>query len=394
MTRDPRRLLFAVNNVHFLRSHRHALVLAARQDGWEVQVVAGPEENARDAAAATEYRALGVPVHRVHLTRAGLAPWDMGRTWLDLVQCYRRVQPVLVHHVTPKMVTVGSMAARAAGVPAVVNAISGLGTVFADGAKVTRRAKLARALYRASLRHRVQAVIVQNERDESVLRGLNLPDGTRYLRLPGSGVDLSRFRPEPPPPGPPLVVLPARILREKGVAEFAAAAPIVASAGVSARFALCGPLDPGNPSGIEAAELEALCRTTGVEWLGHRADMPAVFASATIVCLPSYYGEGLPLALAEAAASGRAIVTTDSPGCRDTVIPGVSGLLVPPRDAQAVAAAVVDILRTPGRAAAMGEAGRRFAEHAFAVEHIVAEHLALYRELSGPLAPLSAVGTT
>jgi glycosyltransferase involved in cell wall biosynthesis len=379
------RFAFAVNNLHFLRSHRHALVRAACAQGWDVHVVSAPHENERDAAAAAEYDALGVTRHRVPLSRAGTSPADLTRTVRALTATYRAIRPAIVHQVTPKLVTLGSLAARRAGVPALVNAISGLGTVFSDDGQQGRlRSRAARLLYAAALRHPRQAIIVQNERDEGTLRTLGLPPATRFLRLPGSGVDLARFRPMPEPAGVPVVLLPARMLADKGVLVFADAAALLRARGVDVRMALSGPLDPGNPRGLTADDLAALQQRTGVEWWGHRDDMPAVFAGASIVCLPSHYGEGLPLALAEAAAAGRPIITTDLPGCRDTVVDGVSGLLVPPRSPAALAEAIAALAADPTRRARMGVAARRHAEAHFAIRAIVEAHLAVYDALAVP----------
>ena len=173
-------------------------------------------------------------------------------------------------------------------------------------------------------------VIVQNERDLKALSRLRLPGNTRFVRLFGSGVDLDRFRATPLPSGPPTVVLPARMLRDKGVLDFAEAGRILKRDGVHVRMVLCGPLDAANPAALSSSEMAELTSSGAVEWWGQCEDMPGVLSQATIVALPSYYAEGLPLALAEAAAAGRAIVTTNMPGCRDTVVDGESGTLVPP----------------------------------------------------------------
>src|SRR5690606_34931013 len=152
----------------------------------------------------------------------------------------------------------------------------------------------------------------------------------------GSGVELEEFRVSPEPDGIPLVVLAARMLKQKGVMEFVEAARILKSQGHGARFALVGPVDEGNASALTRATLASLVREGAVEWWGPRTDMPKVLAQAHVVCLPSY-GEGVPKVLLEAAAAGRPIVSTDVPGCREVVEPGLNGLLVPPRDGAALA---------------------------------------------------------
>jgi glycosyltransferase involved in cell wall biosynthesis len=177
-------------------------------------------------------------------------------------------------------------------------------------------------------------------------------------------------------------MLPARLLREKGIYEFAAAAAQLRRSGPEARFLVAGRPDPENRGSLTAAQMHELCRDTGVQWLGECKDMPRCFREANIVCLPSYR-EGAPKALLEASAAGRAIVTTDIPGCRDIVHPGENGLLVPPRDARALADTIRRLLEDPELRGRMGSAGRERAERDFGIETVVQQHLGLYQELLG-----------
>jgi glycosyltransferase involved in cell wall biosynthesis len=197
----------------------------------------------------------------------------------------------------------------------------------------------------------------------------------------GSGVDLRQYVHSSIPSGVPVVVLAARLLADKGVREFVHAARLLKQRGVFCRFCLVGTVDPANPTSLTDAELAQWVSEGVVEVWGHRSDMPQVLAGAQIVVLPSYYGEGLPKVLIEAAACGRAVVTTDHPGCRDAIAPGVTGVLVPVRDAQALAEAIQDLLDHSDKCAAMGRAGRDLAERAFDVRQVVAAHLQIYEEL-------------
>ena len=204
----------------------------------------------------------------------------------------------------------------------------------------------------------------------------------KAVMIRGSGVDLNTFRPMPEPTGTPVVIFASRLLKSKGVEVFVEAARLLRQRGVAARFQLAGEIDPDNAGSVTAAEL-AMWRSSGlVEILGHRKDVANVLTASNLVALPSYYGEGLPKVLAEAAACGRAVVTTDWPGCRDAVEPNVTGILVPPRDAAALADAIRQLLDDPERRRRMGGAARSFAEREFDLERIVEEHLALYRALS------------
>jgi glycosyltransferase involved in cell wall biosynthesis len=294
----------------------------------------------------------------------------------------KTVRPHIVHLVTIKPVIFGGIASRLAGVPAVVAAISGLGFVFqAKGWKATVVRSLVGGLYQLALGKRNLKVIFQNADDRETLMQVSGLPREKAVMISGSGVDLSAYTAMPLPPGRPVVVMAARLLRDKGVYEFVSAAQLVKHRSTEARFWLVGDPDPGNPASINDAELSAWGSEGVVELLGHRNDIANVFAQSHIVVLPSYYGEGLPKVLVEAAASGRAVVTTDHPGCRDAIEPDVTGLLVPPRDAVALADAIQRLLLDGELCARMGQAGRKLAERKFAVEKVVAETMAVYKEL-------------
>lgn len=378
----PVRLMFVVNSLHFLVSHRLGLVREACSRGWVVHVATGPAEHERDAAAAVTLRALGCTLHDLPVSRTGTQARELFYGVFALHKLHRSVRPDIVHHVTPKMVLLGSLAAYLRRDVAVVNAISGLGSVFSGGTNVRRSFGIAvRLLYAVAVRHRRQCIVVQNERDEKFFRGLHLGSTVRFRRFYGSGVDLSEYSPSRAPEGVPLFLLPARMIREKGIEMFARAAIMLRDRGVAARFALCGAVDPLHPRGVSLAELQELHRDTGVEYWGELTEMPAVYASATAVCLPTSYGEGLPRALSEAAACGRAIVTTDIPGCRDTVTDGVSGYLIPPGDVEALSDRLEQLARDRSLSDCMGREGRRLAESRFAVEVVVRGHFDEYEAL-------------
>jgi len=231
-----------------------------------------------------------------------------------------------------------------------------------------------------ALNHPRSRTIFQNpdDREDFIKMGIAREGVTVLIR--GSGVDCTAFPPVPEPEGVPVVALPGRMLWDKGVREFVAAARTLRSAGRVARFVLIGAPDQGNREAIPVAQLDAWAREGLVEWWGHRRDMAAVLAGATIVVLPTY-GEGLPKVLLEAASVGRAVVATDVRGCREVVRPGVNGLLVPARDSQALAQAIERLLIGKELRTRFGEAGRRLAETEFAEPVVVKQTLAVYREL-------------
>jgi glycosyltransferase involved in cell wall biosynthesis len=189
------------------------------------------------------------------------------------------------------------------------------------------------------------------------------------------------FAPAPEPAGPVCVVLAARMLWDKGVGEFVEAARLIRQAGVQARFALVGDPDPDNPASVPEAVLRSWHGQDGIEWWGRRDDMPSVYHAAHIACLPSYYREGLPKVLLEAAACGRPLITTDAPGCREVVQDGDNGILVTPRDAQSLARAIGKLIGDEKLRHTMGKRGREIILKDFSSELVVRETLGLYREL-------------
>jgi glycosyltransferase involved in cell wall biosynthesis len=369
------RILFVVNDPAFFVSHRLPIGVAARRLGHDVHVAAPPG----DGRAQIEAR--GLTLHEIPLARSSAQPWEEVRTLLALDRLYARLRPHLVHHVTIKPVLYGGWISRARRVPAVVHAICGLGYVFlAGGWRAAARRAAVRVAYRRAFGHPNTRVIFQNEDDRSVFvdAGLVHRGCTEIIR--GSGVDLDRFRPSVEPLTDPVVLFPGRMLADKGVRELAAAARALRREGVRVKVMLAGPADHGNPASVTERELRAWEAAGDLSWLGPRDDMPDLMRRAHVVCLPSYR-EGTPKALLEAAASARAIVTTDVPGCREVVRDGENGLLVPPRDAAALARALRALVTDPQRRARMGARGRAIAEAHFAVEAVIERTLAVHDAL-------------
>jgi len=379
------RLLFVCGQARFFSTHRLPLARAAARAGYDVHIAVPA-----DGPGYAELADAGFPLHPLTLERQGTHPLREARAIARLVELYGDLAPAIVHHVGLKLVLYGSLAARIRRVPAVVNAVAGMGYVFTESG---RRAGVARRLARRVARRVArramtaafgsprQRLILQNrtDRDDFVAAGI-APAGAIVLTV-GSGVDLQEFRPRPLPGGTPVVVLAARMLWHKGVGEFVEAARALRSRGVDARFVLVGDTDV-NPASVPQAQLAAWQQEGVVEWWGLRDDMAGVLGEASIVCLPSYR-EGCPKVLLEAAACGRPIVTTDVPGCRDVVADGVEGRLVPARDGAALADAIAELLADPARRASMGAAARVRAEREFGVEHVARITLETYDALIG-----------
>ena len=357
------------NGHEFTVRHREPLLRYFRDRGW---AVVGMAPGA--SPAAKRFADLGFRQETLSLSRAGMNPLNEIRAIWSVVKRYRRLRPDLVIHATVKPVLYGTLAAAWLGLP-VVNLITGLGFAYSAS---TPRALIARAAISAAyglvFLYRRQRVVFQNHDD---FRELATHAGLREERaivVPGSGVDIDTFADiataEHLDSSPPNVVFPGRMLYDKGVADFVEAASIVRNQLPTVRFILVGPADPGNPAGVPVSVLQSWQAAGIVEWSGVVEDMREVYRHATLVVLPSRR-EGMPKVVLEAAACGLPVVTTRVPGCREAVIDGHTGILVPHGDPQALASAILRILTDEKLRTAMGTNARKLAENRFAAPLIV-----------------------
>lgn len=364
-------LLFA-NSDWYLYNFRLALARVVRAQGHEV-VLLSPA-----GAYVSRLEQAGFRWVETRLSRRSLNPLgELAAIW-RLVRLYRQEKPDLVHHFTVKCVLYGSLAARLAGVAAVVNAVTGLGHVFsASGPAAWLLRPWVALFYRLALRG--TQVIFQNPDDLAVFlaRGWVHRATTHLIR--GSGVDVQRFYPQHRSGKAKSVLLASRLLWAKGVAEYVAAARLVRRQLPDVEFLIAGVPDPGNPGAIPPEAIECWKRQGDVTLLGQREDMAELMGQADLLVLPSYYGEGVPRCLIEGAASGLALVASDTPGCREVVKEGINGMLVPPRDGERLAEAVLALLRDDKLRAAMGEHSREIACAGFSEQQVIDETLHVYR---------------
>lgn len=364
------RLLFVFNNPAFFRSHRWAVALAAAEAGWAVHV-ASPDGPGREEIAGR------FPWHELSLAGRHGGPAAALRAMRQCDRLIRTLDPALVECATIQPNLVGGLVTRRRRIPTVAW-VPGLGHAF-TGSRALRTVALAG--YRVAWGgRRPLRVLCENAADRAELLAHRVARASQLVVAPGSGVDLERFVPTPLPSGEPVVLLAGRMLREKGVHEFVQAIDLLAGSGTPCRGVLAGEPDPRNPSRLDGATLRAWSDAGRVEWIGHVADMPALLARATIVCLPSWR-EGRPQVLMEAAATGRPVVASDIPGCRAVVAEGETGVLVPPHDPAALANAIGGLLRDPARLAAMGQEAARRARGEFGHEAVVRSVLPIYDEL-------------
>lgn len=370
-----KKVLFVVNDLDFFISHRIPIAFAAQTEGYEVHLACPSGKK------VPQIINFGFYYHEVPLTRNGQNPLKELYAVLSLYRLYKKINPDLIHLVTIKPVLYGGIAARLSNVQGVVAAVSGLGTAFISQSMAARIRKLIVSfLYHLAFSHKKLAVIFQNPDDRDTLINLGVISEEQVKMIRGSGVNTDQYIFTPEPAGKPVVVMAARLLRDKGVFEFIEASRILKKRNIDVIMRLVGSPDPGNSTSVTEAELSSWVKEGIIESLGYREDIAVQYAAANIVCLPSYR-EGLPKGLIEAAACGRAVVTTDVPGCRDAIEPGATGLLVPVKDAEALANAIQILIESPGQRLQMGLAGRRLAEESFAIEKIVEQHMSIYREL-------------
>lgn len=353
------KLLYVINHVDWFWSHRLPLAKAAQDAGYDVHV-------AVHGASDPRFAQHGFTSHE-------LPEFPPAVSW-RLCKLVRRLKPDLMHAITLKYSFLAGLATRHKPMRRIFT-IAGLGYLFADEAGLLRL--MVMPLLKYALGN--ATIIVQNPDDRDILMKRGVIKSATLIR--GSGVDISNYTPtKNNEETPPIVLMPTRLLRDKGVMVFAEAANILKARGVNARFQIAGGMEGHNPATLTESDMKSISANGAVEWLGRVNDMPALYARATVIAYPSWYREGVPKVLLESVAMGKAIVTTDHPGCREAVTHNVNGLLVPVKDANATANAIEKLLNDPALRQTMGAAGRKKAEEEFDVRRVVEKTLVVYAE--------------
>jgi len=362
-------ILLTGNTTFKLANFRAGLISRLVEDGYRVTVMAPP-----DSYVAT-VRDNGCDFVPLRMSRNGVSPLNELRLLLSIFFQLRRIRPCFVFSYTIKNNIYAGLACRMLRIPFAAN-VTGLGPAFNRAGLFNT---LIRFLYRLAFR-RAAAVFFQNRDDQKIFLEGNLVPAEAVRLLPGSGVDLKRFSVEPLPSSveETRFLLIARMLWDKGVGIFSDAAHQVRRIHPKARFQLLGPLDPDSKSGISRCEIERWVNEGRLDYLGATTDVRPAIRQAHCIVLPSYYREGTPRTLLEAAATGRPVITTDMPGCRDAVMPDISGWLVPPRDAASLANACLHFLNlTPDEQIRAGVAARRHIEDHFDEQIVIEAYLGL-----------------
>lgn len=369
-------ILFFITEDWYFWSHRLSIARAARDAGFEVLIATRIHQH-KDRIEKEGFKL--IPIKLARRSKNVVKEFF---NFLEIIKIYRRQKPDIVHHVAMKPVLYGSWAARITGIPAVINALAGLGVIFIEkGWKASIIRRLIIFAYRSAFSVKNAIGIFQNPTDLRLFVDTGVIKRRAAVLIRGSGVDTSRFIHVPEPSNIPTIILASRMLWHKGIGEFVDAARQLRKEGVKSRFVLVGAPDPENPASIPEQTLRNWNYEGIVEWWGYRDDMPEVLMEAHIVALPTTYGEGVPKILIEAASCGRAIVATDIPGCREIVRNKENGLLIPPHNSKTLADALKFLIKHPELRLKMGARGREIVLKEFSDEKIVRETITLYHSM-------------
>ena len=373
------KLLFVMNSAHYFVLNRLPLARAAKAAGYDVYLAVQSD----DVESVARIEAEGITCLPFNLRRRGLNPFSTLASYRQLSRIFRDIQPDIVHGYTIKALVLSGILCRHRKIP-FVGLIAGRGMAFnSTGWTGWCLKKLATALYRYIFASPHAAACFQNPDDQRDLTALDICPPER-VHLVGSGVDTQRF---------PFfaynqsegarrnVLLASRMLRNKGVIEFLAASEAIRETHPDTDFIMVGAPDSGNPNSFAPSELSKLCRQSGVKWLGHTRDMPGTLRNCDIFCMPTYYPEGIPMALLQAASMGKALVGTDVPGCREVITDQKTGLLIPPRDSNALSEAIYQLLESPELCATLSFAVRDKVEGCYKEELHHERYFNLYRVL-------------
>lgn len=379
------KIVVVASLAYSLVNFRGRLLSSMVDHGHEV-VACAPD---RDPEIEARLKAMGVTYRAIPMARAGLNPFADLVTLSGLIGCFWRERPDIVLAYTQKPIIYSGIASRLFARIRFYAMVSGLGHVYSEsGSRILPYVRmLVSALYRVALK-RAKAVFVFNGDDRGeMIRHAILREDSRVIQVPGSGVDLSHYALRPMPDGPPVFLMVARLLRNKGLVEYVEAARQVRILRPDAQFRLLGPLDE-NPAAVSRATIEQWHIEGVIDYLGETRDVRPFLAEASFFVLPSWYREGLPRTILEAMAVGRGVITTDMPGCREPIVEGVNGHIVPPRNVQALVDAMLRVIADPATAARLGEGARKTVEARFSVERVNAQLIGAM-EMDRPVANVS-----
>ncbi|ARC91076.1 glycosyltransferase family 1 protein [Vibrio coralliilyticus] len=369
-----RKLLFVVNVDWFFVSHRLPIALAAIEEGYEVHLVCAITDK------RTFLEGLGIQVHSYPLSRGVKGILGDFAAIRKLSAVINQVSPDVIHCITIKPVLYGGLLSRIKNIQQLVYSISGLGFVFTDNTFSTRLLRaLIKKIYKLAI-YNSGRVIFQNENDLKLLLDNSIIKPGQEVLIKGAGVEIDDYDYFPEClDSVPIVMFLARLLKDKGIFEFVDASHEVHKKYPDVRFVIVGDIDEGNPNSITSSELASISQSEYIDCWGYTNEPEKIIPRANIMVLPSYR-EGFPKSLIEAAACGRATVTTDVPGCRDAIIDGKTGLLVPVKDSKSLARAIETLIDKPQYRMELGKQARLLAEKNYRIQDVIDVHMKLYSE--------------
>lgn len=372
-----KKLFIVVNQDWFFLSHRLPIGMAAKDAGYDVTIVS------EDTGVSDKIREAGLKTINLPINKAGTNIKDEINTFFFLYKLFRREKPDIVHLVGLKTMLWGSLACRLAGVKAMVSAVCGLGVLFDEEHAHSFMTRSILKVLRVTHKKKRLAVIFQNNDDKAIFLNAKIMKEEQCAFTNGSGINLQNYDYTPEPTdGLIKIIFTARMVEDKGTLILIdAAKKLEAQYKGKVQFLLCGGLDT-NPNGITKEMLESRCDGEYIQWLGHRKDVLELLKQSHIMAFPSWYREGLPKSVIEAEAIGRPVVTTDSVGCRDTVVDGKNGYMIPIKDSDALAMTLKKLIDNPGLRQTMGKNAREFAVSKFDINDVVKVHLDIYKALN------------
>ena len=370
------KLFIVVNQDSFFLSHRLPIGIAAKEAGYDVTIVS------EDTGVSHKIREAGLKTINLPINKAGINMKDEIKTLFFLYKLFRREKPDIVHLVGLKTMLWGSIACRLAGVKAMVSAVCGLGVLFDEEHAQSFMTQTILKVLRITHSKKRLKVIFQNNDDKSIFQAAKIMNDSQCAFTNGSGINLQNYDYTPETTeGPIKIIFTARMVEDKGTLVLIDAAKKLESEYKDKiQFLLCGGLDT-NPNGITQEMLESSCDGEYIQWLGHRKDVLELLKQSHIMAFPSWYREGLPKSVIEAEAIGRPVVTTNSVGCRDTVIDGKNGFLIPTKDSEALATALKKLIDNKELRQYMGQNAREFAVNRFDINNVIKTHLDIYSSI-------------
>ena len=369
-----KKILFIVNLDTFFISHRLPVAISLKNHGYEVHIAT------KFTTKENYLKSLGFYTHQLPIERTSLSIFSNFLTFINIFQLIKIVSPNLLHLITIKPILLGGISSYFFKNISVVVSVSGLGFVFSDKGKFSfLRRTLISKLYKFALLNKKITVIFQNKEDRNTLLKITNLKKENTKLIYGSGVDLKTYSVKSDEKTPPIVLFASRLLISKGIIDFIESSKYLENI----RFVISGGFDFDNPDCVDKGLIEKMSKQGYIEYWGYSEKMEEIINQSSIVVLPSYYGEGLPKILIEAAACGKPVITTDHPGCRDAIIENTTGLLVPIKSPKSIASAINYILANKEIKTSMGIHARLLAEKRYSIDHVIEQHLVIYRALIG-----------